>query len=325
MRKIIVIGLLMILLFSLNNIVFGSVTIGTDFDREMKDVGMVGELYPTQPMLIFTRDVLGNVTFYEKPNPPWAFIQLNSDLRTFRSDNIWSDLWIQNTADIFFGNGSLVGLRGVNNIWNRSGDVGGLYSRKGAFGRSLLDGRLGYYYESDKIFNGNVTYPFSVLLWYNVSYKKLGFDILHNMTAYVANISFYVSVVDDGKVLFVDHYDDVEYYYWSKNDSLPAPIFEIRGSGIVMTGREERSPYVIYNHINSTLGYYFKDTDGQYYQIPYGQYYGSGTFERVGNITVYVGNDGLVHVVSANYHNDLSAYFGLEKSIRYMSDVVVLL
>jgi len=319
-KKIIVIGLLIILLLSLSNIVFGSVTIGTDFWTQMQDVGMVGSPYPDQPMLILTRDVLGNITFYEEPDPPVIYAQLNTRFRTFRSDNVYADLWIQNVAIIFF-NGSFVGASPFNNIWNGSGgDVGGLYSRKGAFGRSLLTGELVYYCESTKGVGGNITYPFSVLLWYNVSYKKLGFDILHNMTAYVANISFYASMVDDGKVLGVDHYDDVEYYYWSKNDNLPAPVLEVRLSGIVMTGRAELTPDITYKHVNASFGYYFKDTDGQYYQIPYGQYYASGTFERVGNVTVYVGNDGLVHVVSANYHNDLPAYFGLEKSIRYVGD-----
>jgi hypothetical protein len=322
MRKIIVIGLLVILLFSLGDIAFGSVTIGTDFFTQMKDVGMVGELYPTQPMLIFTRDVLGNVTIYDVPDPFVVYVQLNSYLKTFK--DALPDLWIQNIADIGVTNEGF-GMSYGTNIWNASGqDLIGIYSPNGYMARSKFFGKLGYIYYPPRVFghpfDKNFTLPVSVLLWYNISYKKLGFDILHNMTLYVANISFYVSVVSNGKVWYTDHYDDVEYYYESKNDSLPTPIFEIRRSGVVMAGHDEMNPDITYKHVNASFGYYYKDTDGQYYQIPYGMYYGSGTWERVGNVTVYVGNDGLVHVVSANYHNDLPAYFELEKDIRYMGD-----
>ncbi|MGC9069537.1 MAG: hypothetical protein ACP5IZ_11295 [Thermoprotei archaeon] len=316
MKKIIII-ILIILILLLPNPVFASITISNPNDAV--DVGMVGDV--TLPMLILTNSTLGNITIYAPPNPPYIFTQLNVDLITFRDNEHPYDLWIQNVILMGFTNNS-VGIRPINNIWNASGnDLGPYVYGKGTYGRREIPPHVLFYvYEDAPFIFANVTYPFSVLVWLDVDYENKGLDLVRNMTFYIAHIHFYVSVVDDGKTLHTIDYDDVEYWYFSKNDTLPPPTFNMNLGGFVLTGRNGMAPLWFFKDVNVSLGFYYKDFDGAYRLVPYAYYYGTGTYERVWNVTAYVGDDYLMHVVSSHIFNDRPTGFRPNGVLRYVGN-----
>ncbi|MGC9069569.1 MAG: thermopsin family protease [Thermoprotei archaeon] len=306
-RKIIITILTLIILLQP---VHASVYIPSNYT---KDVGMITDR-TVIPLRVNASDVMGNITIYDKPDPKVIYAQLNFNLITWREG--WEangNLWLQNVAWIVYENGTLR-TRFLNNIWNTTGDVIGIHG-KGNGAKDPFDPRIFYLYVSPVGGGGKVSLPVSVVLSYNVSYEKIGVDILTNKTIYNATINFYASIYKDGKQLFFDNYDTVLYYYLSRDENLPPPIFE--NGGIVLTGLNSGAPVVIYRYVNVSVGLFYRGIDGRYRLFPSVSYSSSGTYERVGNVSVWLGDDFLMRVGPSWVRNSLPAGYRLDGWVGY--------